>query len=154
MASSPESSTSRNQGFVAFFHAAFRQPCSRTSQDQAKEARSIQVNRYLLDTNIISELRKTRPHGAVIAWLKHLRDEQIFLSAVTMGELQAGVEQTRIQDPQKAQEIELWVDQLSDSFAVLSMDFQCFRECARLMHRQPDHLLEDAMIAATAHVHQ
>ena len=61
--------------------------------------------RYLLDTNVISELRKTKPHGAVVAWLETLRVEQIFLSAVTMGELQAGVELTRRRDAAKAHEL-------------------------------------------------
>jgi len=64
------------------------------------------VIRYLLDTNVVSELRKTKPHGGVVAWLKTLRPEQIFLSAVTIGELQAGVELTRTNDAAKALEIE------------------------------------------------
>jgi hypothetical protein len=112
------------------------------------------VNKYLLDTNVISELRKPRPHGAVVAWLRGQEDEQLFLSAVTMGELQAGIEQTRRQDPSKASEIELWVDQLAASYQVLSMDTPCFREWGRIMDRRPDKLIEDAMIAATARVHR
>jgi predicted nucleic acid-binding protein len=111
------------------------------------------VKRYLLDTNVISELRKPKPHGAVIAWLKSLREEQIFLSAVTLGELQAGIERARLQDPKKAIEIEVWVDQLAESIQVMPMDVACFREWGRLIYRKQDHLLEDAMIAATARVH-
>ena len=56
------------------------------------------MTRFLLDTNVISELRKIKPHGAVVAWMETLRVEQIFLSAVTMGELQDGVELTRGQE--------------------------------------------------------
>ena len=111
------------------------------------------MNRYLLDTNVVSELRKPKPHGSVVSWVGHLQDEQIFLSAVTVGELQSGIERTRRQDPLKAAEIELWVDQLADSYQILSMDTACFREWARLMENKGDHLLEDAMIAATARVH-
>jgi toxin FitB len=111
------------------------------------------VNRYLLDTNVISELRKPHPHGAVVAWLGHQQDEQLFLSAVTMGELQAGIERTRRQDPSKASEIEKWADQLAGSYQILPMDTACFREWGRIMDHKPDELLEDAMIAATAHVH-
>ena len=111
------------------------------------------MKRYLLDTNVISELRKPKPHGAVIAWMKSLREEQIFLSAVTLGELQAGIERARLQDPKKANEIEAWVDQLADSIQVMPMDVACFREWGRLIYRKQDHLLEDAMIAATARVH-
>jgi predicted nucleic acid-binding protein len=111
------------------------------------------VIRYLLDTNVISELRKTKPHGAVVAWLEALAVEQIFLSAVTMGELQAGVELTRGQDAAKAREIESWLTSVEMSFAFVSMDPACFREWSRLMAGKPDALREDAMIAATARVH-
>jgi len=90
----------------------------------------------------------------VLAWLNDLQDNQIYLSAVTIGELQAGVERTRQQDPRKAGEIELWVDQLANSYQVLPMDTLCFREWARLMQGAADPLLEDVMIAATARIHQ
>ena len=111
------------------------------------------MNKYLLDTNVVSELRKPRPHGAVVAWLSDQEEEQLFLSAVTMGELQAGIERTRHQDRSKASEIEPWADQLAASYQVLTMDTPCFREWGRIMDRKPDELLEDAMIAATARVH-
>jgi predicted nucleic acid-binding protein len=111
------------------------------------------VIRYLLDTDVISELRKTKPHGAVVAWLETLRVEQIFLSAVTMGELQAGVELTRRQDAAKAREIESFLTSVEMSFAFVPMDPACFREWSRLMAGKPDALREDAMIAATARVH-
>ncbi len=111
------------------------------------------MKRFLLDTNVVSELRKQKPHGAVVEWLNRQRDEQLFLSAVTLGELQAGIERTRAQDAKKAQEIESWVDQLTASIQVLPMDALCFREWARLMNGKSDTLVEDAMIAATARVH-
>ena len=108
---------------------------------------------YLLDTNVISELRKSRPHGAVVQWLNSLREDQIFLSAVTLGELQRGIERTRRLDAAKVAEIEAWVDRLEASISVIPMDGRCFREFAKLMERKSAHLLEDAMIAATARVH-
>lgn len=111
------------------------------------------MNRYLLNTNVISELRKASPHGAVVAWIKTLRSEQIFLSAVTMGELQAGVEATRKNDAAKAIEIENWLTLIETSFTALPMDSVCFREWARLLSGKSTHLMEDAMIAATARVH-
>jgi predicted nucleic acid-binding protein len=111
------------------------------------------VIKFLLDTNIASELRKPRPHGAVVLWLKNQEDEQLFLSAVTLGELQTGIELTRRQDSKKALEIENWLDRVEQSYQVLPMDSRCFREWGRLMDRKPDHLVEDAMIAATARVH-
>jgi len=111
------------------------------------------VNQYVLDTNVISELRKARPHGAVLAWFNATEEARLFLSAVTMGELQAGIERTRRQDPAKATELERWIDGLPASYQVLPMDTTCFREWARIMEGKPPDLLEDAMIAATARVH-
>ena len=111
------------------------------------------MKKYLLDTNVVSEVRKHKPHGAVVAWLADLRDDQVFLSAVTMGELQAGIELTRRQNPEKATEIERWVDQLEASYQILPMDTVSFREWGRLVHGKSDHLIEDGMIAATARTH-
>ncbi len=111
------------------------------------------MNRYLLDTNVVSELRKPRPHGAVVAWLTSQSEEQLYISAVTLGELQSGIELTRRQDAAKANEIEAWLDQLAESYQVLVMDARCFREWGRLMREKPDQLLEDGIIAATARIH-
>lgn len=109
---------------------------------------------YLLDTNIVSELRKPRPHGGVVAWLQSADDADLHLCAVTLGEIQAGVELTRDQDASKAAEIEAWLDLVSQSYNVLPMDGATFRKWARLMHPRSDTLCEDAMIAATAAVHK
>jgi predicted nucleic acid-binding protein len=108
---------------------------------------------YLLDTNVVSELRRARPHGAVLAWLNGIDDKDLHLSAVTIGEIQAGVEITREQDPAKADEIELWLGEVAQAYNVLSMDAAAFRVWARLMHRRRQALIEDAMIAATAAIH-
>jgi toxin FitB len=111
------------------------------------------VIRYLLDTNIISEIHKPKPHGAVLAWFHRLQMEQICLSAVTLGELQEGIERMRAQDPAKAAAIETWVDQLEAQHDVIPMDSRCFREAARLMRGKQEDLHDDAMIAATARIH-
>lgn len=108
---------------------------------------------YLLDTNIVSELRRVRPHGAVLAWLRDVDDAALHISAVTIGEIQAGIEVTREQDQFRAAEIEAWLDDVSSTFNVIGMDGSTFRYWARMMHRRSNHLIDDAMIAATAHVH-
>ncbi len=108
---------------------------------------------YLLDTNVVCELRKPKPHGGVRHWFEELSSERMFIPAVVLGELQAGVELTRRQDPGKAAELTLWVDRIEATSQVLPMDGRCFREYARLMHGHSDTLAEDAMIAATAQVH-
>lgn len=108
---------------------------------------------YLLDTNIVSELRRARPHGGVVAWLNTVKDTQLFLSAVTLGEIQAGIELTREQNEVKAAELQDWLDLLAGAYNVLVMDADTFRHWARFMHRRSDTLYEDAMIAATAYQH-
>jgi len=94
-----------------------------------------------------------KPHGAVLAWLENVADADLHLSAVTIGEIQSGIEITREQDVDKAREIEAWLEQVAETYNVLAMDARTFRCWARLMHRRSDHLMEDAMIAATAVVH-
>ena len=75
------------------------------------------------------------------------------LSAVTVGEIQAGIETTRKQNPARAAELEQWLDTVAGSWNVLPMDGAAFRRWAQLMHGRSDDLIEDAMIAATAAVH-
>jgi predicted nucleic acid-binding protein len=108
---------------------------------------------YLLDTNVISELRKTKPHRAVLAWLRSVGDNDLFIPAVVIGEMQAGVERTRFQAPEKAKEIERFIDNVLSAYAVLPLDAVIFREWARLIQGKSRDLTEDAMIAATARVH-
>ena len=109
---------------------------------------------YLLDTNVVSELRRPRPHGAVLDWIAAVPAEQLFVSAVTIGEIQAGIERTREQDEAKAAELEAWLDKVLASYGVLPMDAPAFRAWARLMHRRSGTITEDAMIAATAIVYR
>ena len=109
---------------------------------------------FLLDTNVVSELRKTKPHGGVLAWINATPESDLFISAVTLGEIQRGIELTRDQNAPKAGELSLWADRLAATANILPMDAHTFRACARLMHHQSDALFEDAMIAATAQVHQ
>ena len=109
---------------------------------------------YLLDTNVVSELRKHKPHGAVLAWIEKIPDDSLYVSAVTLGEIQSGIEMTREQNAAKAQELESWLDEVARSYNVLAVDAAIFRRWAQLMHRRSDHHLEDALIAATALVRE
>lgn len=105
---------------------------------------------FVLDTNVVSELRRTRPHGGVLAWLKATPESSIFISAATVGEVQAGIERTRENDLAKAKELERWLVEVVLGMSVLLPDAQIFRTWARFMHKQQGHLWSDAMIAATA----
>ncbi len=109
---------------------------------------------YLLDTNIVSELRRPKPHGAVVAWINNIDDRALYLSAVTLGEIQAGIEITREQDAIKAVALEQWADQVAASFNILAADDVIFRAAAKILHRKQAALNEDALIAATAQIHR
>lgn len=106
----------------------------------------------MLDTNVVSEVRRPRPHGALLAWLESRNSADLYVPAVAIGELQAGAEMTRVQDQAKAAELDAWIDHVIATFQVVAMDAACFREYSRLIHGRSDTLRQDAMIAATARV--
>lgn len=107
---------------------------------------------FLLDTNVLSELRRRKPHGAVLAWIEGIHASEIRIPAVTIAELQDGAELTRRQDQAKAAELERWIDRIMSTFAVVPMDGVHFREWSRLMAGKSGDLAADAMIAATARI--
>jgi predicted nucleic acid-binding protein len=77
---------------------------------------------YLLDTNVVSELRKLKPHGAVVDWMSNVSDTSIAISAVTIGEIQAGIEITREQDKEKAKQLENWLNQVESLYNVINLN--------------------------------
>ena len=89
-----------------------------------------------------------------MAWLAAQEAATLYISALTIGELQRGIELTRAQDAAKAAEIESWLEQIVTSGQVLPLDAAVCREWARLMHGRSNTLAEDAFIAATAMVHR
>jgi toxin FitB len=109
--------------------------------------------KFLLDNNVVSELRKNRPHGAVVAWRKSVPVHQLAIPAVVVGEIQAGIEITRKQDPSKATELEGWLDRVISYYTILPADAMIYLKWARLMAGTSDDLAADAMIAATARIH-
>lgn len=66
----------------------------------------------LLDTVVLSELRKARPSTAVVRWLSNQRDSDLFLSVVSLGEIERGIEMKRTSDPAFADVLERWLDDL------------------------------------------
>jgi len=85
-----------------------------------------------------------------LTWYQSHPETFFFLPSVALYELQAGVEVTRLQDTSKTHEIEQWIDALTKSIAILTLDARSARETARLMHGKSGDLTEDAMIAAIA----
>src|SRR5689334_3130720 len=88
---------------------------------------------YLLDTNVISEMRKPRPHGAVISWIRAQEPASLFLSLMTLLELQEGAERTRRQDVAKAEQLDRWITAIASTVTVLPADSAVCRETARIM---------------------
>ena len=109
---------------------------------------------YLLDTNIVSELRRKKPHGAVVTWLQSVDDKDLYLASVTLAKIQAGIELTREQDAERAAELEVWLDDVAATYNLLNLDGNAFRTWAKLMHKKSDTLYEDGMIAAIAKVNK
>ena len=66
----------------------------------------------LLDTVVLSELRKPRPSPAVVRWLSAQRDSELFLSVVSLGEIERGIKKKRTSDPAFAAVLERWLDDL------------------------------------------
>ena len=109
---------------------------------------------YLLDTNVVSELRRPFPNRAVLAWLDSVRSEELHFSAMTIAEIQRGIEQCRIEDPDKAQELTEWLQSRAlAGFEVLAFDTHAAQAWGRMMRNQSGKLAQDAVIAATASSH-
>lgn len=105
---------------------------------------------FLLDTNIVSELRKPKPHVGVLVWMNALRPDEINIPAAVIGEVSAGIENSRSSDPRRAAELDAWLDALERDFPVLPANGAIFRIWGKLMDRRQKHLFADALIAATA----
>ena len=106
---------------------------------------------YLLDTNVISEVRKRHPDPHVTAFLDGVRSAELFISVLTIGELRTGVERLRRKDADQAKALDQWLAGLCASYAdrVVSVDAGIADEWGRL--NAPDPLPAiDGLLAATA----
>ena len=108
---------------------------------------------FLIDTNVISELRRNKPHGGVIAWMNAAAASRLFVSSFSIAELQAGAECVRDHNPDKAVEMERWIDGICQSWSTLPMDANVCRQWARETKGKSAALFEDAWLVATARIH-
>lgn len=106
---------------------------------------------YLLDTNVISELRKTHPDPGVLAWFRGVRDEQLYLSVISIGEIRRGIERLRRKDAAQAGRLEKWLDGLLLTFDdhIVSIDARIADTWGGLNVPDPLPVL-DGLLAATA----
>jgi predicted nucleic acid-binding protein len=109
---------------------------------------------YLLDTNVISELRKgKRANPSVSSWFDGLADQEIYLSVLTIGEIRRGVESVRRRDPDSAAALDSWLSRLTEAHRdrILQVDRAIAEEWGRM--NVPDPLpVVDGLLAATARI--
>lgn len=110
---------------------------------------------YLIDTNIISEVRKRdRCDANVAAWWQSIDDTDIHLSVLVLGEIRKGIERARSRDPARAGALERWLANVVGSFGerILPIDQAVADEWGRMSAKRPASTI-DALQAATAKVH-
>lgn len=106
---------------------------------------------YLLDTNIVSELRKRDPDNQVLAWFGTVRPADLYLSVITIGEIRRGVERVRRRDPLHAARIERWLTGLHVHYRnrIVEVDATIAEKWGRI--NVPDPLpVVDGLLAASA----
>jgi toxin FitB len=110
---------------------------------------------FLLDTNVVSELRKaSRCDPSVARWFSGVSDEEVFLSVLTIGEIRKGIELIRRRDPDSAEALDRWLRDLVDENAerILAIDLRIAEEWGRM--NVPDPLpVIDGLLAATARIY-
>jgi predicted nucleic acid-binding protein len=109
---------------------------------------------FLLDTNVVSEVRKTRPHAGVAAWYETVDGSDLYLSVLVLGEIQQGVTRLRRRDRRQATTYETWLERLQAGFAdrILPVSREVALEWGRLSAVDPPPVV-DGLMAATARVH-
>jgi toxin FitB len=106
---------------------------------------------YLLDTNVISELRKRDPDPSVLAWYATARSAEIFVSALTIGEIRLGIERLRRKDSARADLLEQWLHGLLAAYGdhIIDVDTEVAQEWGRLNAASPLPVI-DGLLAASA----
>jgi toxin FitB len=109
---------------------------------------------FLLDTNVISEIRRPKPNAGVTTWFEEAADEDLFLSVLVVGEIRQGIERLRIRDPEQAAVFERWLDTLQLDFRdrLLPVSAAVGDAWGRLNAPAPLPAV-DSLLAATALVH-
>ena len=109
---------------------------------------------FLLDTVVLSELRKVKPSHKVVRWIKEQDKDNLFISVVSIGEIERGIEKARKSEPEFASELALWLEGLLTVYAeqLLPLSAKSARVWGKLSAKL-GHEGADLLIAATAITH-
>jgi predicted nucleic acid-binding protein len=109
---------------------------------------------FLLDTNVVSETRRGGPNANVLRWFASVDSDDLYISALVLGELRQGIERLRPRAPERAAEFEAWLDTLERDYAdrIVPITAEVADEWGRLNARKPLPVI-DSLLAATARVH-
>lgn len=109
---------------------------------------------YLLDTNVISEVRRSSPNRGVADWFEQAAGEDLFLSVLVVGEIRQGIERLRTRDHKQADVFERWLERLHQDFhdRLLPVSAAVAEAWGRLNARSPLPVI-DSLLAATALIH-
>ncbi len=109
---------------------------------------------FLIDTDVLSALRRRDRHPELVRWLQARRTADLYLSAVTIGEIERGIAQQQRRDPSFARELSLWLDRMLAWYGdrILGVDVPTARRWGRLSG-DLGHERADLIIAATALEH-
>ena len=106
---------------------------------------------YLLDTNILSEQSRRRPDASLVAWLSSQRPESLWISVVSIGEIERGIARLEAREPDRAKRLASWLEATVTQFQdrIIPMDRKIALRWGRMTAATPG-LDIDAIIAATA----
>lgn len=111
---------------------------------------------FLLDTNVISELRERTPHPHVLAWYQRNVAAHAYVSVLVLGEIRQGVERIRPRDADRAEALERWLERLVAGYRdrILPVSAEVAQEWGRLAASPQPPPAIDGLLAATARVHR
>jgi predicted nucleic acid-binding protein len=109
---------------------------------------------FLLDTNIVSEIRRQKPNIGVATWFDSVRPSELFLSALVVGEIRQGVERLSSRAPERADVLEKWLGHLVNTYGdrIVPVTVEVAEVWGRLNAREPLPVV-DGLLAATALAH-
>lgn len=110
---------------------------------------------FLLDTNVVSELRKRSPDARVVAWQAANSRAAVYLSTMVVGEIRRGVERLRPRDSKQAELLERWLTGLTSTYRdrLLPVTVEVAEEWGRMSATGQPPPVIDGLMAATARVH-